>query len=122
MPTKFVSLSSSIILERSKSLECKVRSSTRVQFEIEAYNFAWEEDLKNMDNDSLTSEDVRTCCFSIAVFIGVAFFNLEESRVDFLLESGCGGRDSKEDEGSFLFGLNQSRSKFVSINLRGCFD
>ena len=75
VPYMFVSPSSSIIPERLKSLECKVRSPLGVFFEIEVHNFAWGEDLKNKNGNSLTGEDVRTRCFLAIGFVDIAFFD-----------------------------------------------
>ena len=46
VPRRFVSPKSSIIPDLEKSLLCKVRSLTRVLFDIEAHNFAWDDNLK----------------------------------------------------------------------------
>ena len=58
MLNMFASPSSSTILECSKSLKSKVRSPIRVFIKTKAHNFAWEEDLKKKDEDSLTIGDV----------------------------------------------------------------
>ena len=57
----FVSPRNSIISERSKSLACKVRSLTRIIFDTEARNFAWDENLKKMDGVALTNSRVFMC-------------------------------------------------------------
>ena len=49
---------SSTILDLAKSLLCKLRSLTRVLFDTEAHNFAWDGDLKYMDGETLTLGDV----------------------------------------------------------------
>ena len=54
MLSRFVSPESSTIPNSTKSLLCKVRSFTRVLFDTEAHNFAWDEDLKKMDREALT--------------------------------------------------------------------
>ena len=74
VPRRFVFPKSSTILDLEKSLLCKVRSLTRVLFDIEAHNFAWDEDLKKMDGEALTLRDVCTFCFLADGFLVVAFF------------------------------------------------
>ena len=71
--SKFVSTSNSTIPKHSLSLVCKVCSLTRVLFNIEAHNFAWDEDLKKkIDEEALTFGDVRTFCFLAVGFFGRA--------------------------------------------------
>ena len=73
IPSRFVSLKSSTIPDLEKYLLCKVRSLTRVLFNIKAHNFAWEVNLKKLDREALTFRDVQTFCFLFAGFLGATF-------------------------------------------------
>ena len=58
VPSRFVSPKSSTIPDFEKSLVCKERSLTRILFDTKAYNFAWDEDLKKMDGETLNLGDI----------------------------------------------------------------
>ena len=76
MPSKIILSQEFHYPEFSKvlgSLLCKVRSLTRVLFDIEAYYLAWDEYLKKMDGEALTLGDVRTFYFLAVGFLVVAF-------------------------------------------------
>ena len=99
VPSRFVSPKSSNILNSEKSLLCNVCSLTRVLFYTKAHNFAWDEDLKNMDGEALTLGDVRTLCFLVD-----AFFAWADERNNFLMEDGGNNNDSDEEKRSIFFG------------------
>ena len=97
VPSILVSPKSFTILDLAKSLLCKVRSLTRVRFGIEAHNFTWDEDLKNMDGKALTLEDVCTLCFLVASFLVASFFAWFEHLEGFHVVGGGDSRDSEEE-------------------------
>ena len=70
VPSRFVFLKSSTILDLVKSLICKVCSLTRIQ---RPHNFAREADLEKMDGEALTFGDVQTFCFLVVGFLGSTF-------------------------------------------------
>ena len=107
VPSILVSPKSFIILDLEKFLLYKERSPIRVLFCTEAHNFAWDEDLKNMDGEVLTLEDVCTLCFLVIGFLVAAFFAWFDSLDGFLVAGGGDGRDLKEDVNPLFSGLFQ---------------
>ena len=116
VPRRLVSPKSSTIPNLEKSLLCKVRSLTRVLFDIEAHNFVWDEDLKKKDGEALTLGDICTFCFFVVGFLFVAFFAQADSQDDFLMARGGDGRDSKEDMNSLFSTSFQFEFELSSIN------
>ena len=116
IPNRFNSPKSSTIPDLEKSLLCKERSLTRVLFDIEAHNFAWDEDLKNMDGKTLTFRDIRTFCFFVIGFLGVVSLAWVDKQNAFLMEGDGDGRDLEEDMDPLFFGSFQYESKLSSIS------
>ena len=78
MPSRFVSPKSSTILSLAKFLLCKLCLLTKVLYDTEAHNLAWDEDLKKMDGKALSFVDVKTFCFFMIGFFRAIFFDCVE--------------------------------------------
>ena len=118
VPSILVSPKSFSILNLAKFLLCMEILLKMVLFGTKAHNFAWDEDLKNMDGEALTLEDVCTLCFLVTGFLVAAFFAWFDSLDNFLVAGGGDGRDSEEDMNPLFNGSFKQESKILSTSCR----